>query len=151
VKALFTYQVLPGYQQIAFINVILQIIVLAMLGLAILFRIKGNFRRHGMVMLSAVVLHVILFLLVMGPSFLSLEPFVISQPTDRLSALTLAHIIMGGISIILGLWLVGSWHLQLSIQGCMKRKPIMRITITLWVTSLILGILLFRLLYPTFP
>ena len=145
------YQVLLGYQQIAFINLVLQIVILGMLALAISLRIVKSFRKHGIVMVSAFVLHVIAFLLVMGPSFLGWESFVISHLANKLSAVMLLHVIMGGSSIALGAWLVGSWHLQSSTQGCVKRKPIMRITILLWVASLILGILLFRLLYPTLP
>ena len=146
---MFSYQVLLWYQQVAFINLILQIVMLGMILIAVWFRLKASFRRHGTLMLSAVILHVISFLLVMGPSFLSFGSSVISQPSNRRSAITLAHTITGGISIVLGVWLVGSWHLQSITQICMKRKPIMRITITLWITALLLGILLYMLLYTT--
>jgi uncharacterized membrane protein YozB (DUF420 family) len=149
VKALFTYQVLPGYQQIAFINLILQVAILVMLAVALWFKSKRMYRKHGTLMLVAVVMHLILFLLVMGPSFLSLfGASVIAQSSDRLSIVTLTHAILGSVSIVLGVFLVAAWHLQSSTEGCIRRKQIMRITITLWTTALLMGIILYTILYP---
>jgi uncharacterized membrane protein YozB (DUF420 family) len=60
---------------------------------------------------------------------------------------TLVHAGLGGTALVLGVFLVASWHLQASTQNCMRRKKMMRLTFVLWVLALILGILLYTLLY----
>jgi uncharacterized membrane protein YozB (DUF420 family) len=50
----------------------------------------------------------------------------------------------------LGLWLVGSWHLQSSIQGCTRRRRIMRPAFIAWIVTLLLGVLLYMSLYTSF-
>ncbi len=147
---MLTYRVLLDYQQIAFINLILQIVILAMLAVAVWFKSKAKFRKHGLLMFGATLMNLVSFLLVMGPSFISFSSSVIAQPSARLSIVTLAHIILGGLSIVFSVWLVAAWHLQSSTEGCVRRKPMMRITITLWTIALIVGILLYMLLYTDF-
>jgi len=55
----------------------------------------------------------------------------------------LAHATLGIIAASLGVWLVASWHLQTDVQKCFPRKRIMLVTITLWITAILLGIVLY--------
>jgi hypothetical protein len=50
---------------------------------------------------------------------------------------------LGIIAASLGVWLVASWHMQTDVQKCFPRKRIMITTITLWITSIALGIILY--------
>jgi hypothetical protein len=98
-------------------------------------------------MLVAVVIQFFSFLLIMGPSFFSLVENGFLQRPIWLSTVTLVHASLGGISLATGIWITASWHLQTSIENCIKRKPIMRYLIVTWILTLILGITLYTLLY----
>ena len=63
--------------------------------------------------------------------------------TNLLVIVTLVHVALGTIAASLGVWLVGSWHLQTDVQKCFPRKRIMLPTITFWVTAIALGIVLY--------
>ncbi|MCJ7634299.1 hypothetical protein MUP77_18155 [Candidatus Bathyarchaeota archaeon] len=102
---------------------------------------------HGTLMLVAVILQFFSFLLIMGPAFFSLaENGLIQRPT-LLSIVTIVHAILGGAALVTGIWIASSWHLQTSIEKCIKRKFIMRYLIVIWILALILGITLYMLLY----
>lgn len=98
-------------------------------------------------MLVGIVLTILSFVIVMGPAFFSFGQNGLFDPPGRLYFVTLAHAGLGGIALVLGVFLVVSWHLQASTQNCVKKKKIMRLTFVLWVLALILGILLYMLLY----
>ena len=97
-------------------------------------------------MLVGVILNVISFLLVMGPSLLGFEIIRI-QPLHEYSLITLTHAAIGGIALILGAITVISWRLQSSTKNCVKMKRLMKPTIILWTIALVLGILLYSVLY----
>jgi uncharacterized membrane protein YozB (DUF420 family) len=97
-------------------------------------------------MLVAVLLNLTSFALVMLPSWTSLE-VIRTQPLHYFSLAALGHAILGALGIILGLWIVLSWHLQSSTQGCIGKRKIMRLTIVLWILTLIIGIVLYKNLY----
>ena len=128
-------------------NLILQIVTLAMLLLAYILKRRGAFLKHGTLMLVAVVVHTFSFLLAMGPALWSLVENGLIQDLSWLSIVTLIHASFGAIALAVGIWLVGSWHLQSSTKNCSKRKIVMRYVFVLWVLALILGITLFTLLY----
>jgi len=128
-------------------NLILEIIILIVLFAAFALKRRGKFRKHGSMMLAGVVLNILSFTIVMGPAFFSLEQNGLFDHPGRLYFATLAHAGLGGTALVLGIFLVASWHLQVSIQKCMRRKKIMRMTFVLWIIALILGILLYMLLY----
>jgi hypothetical protein len=46
-------------------------------------------------------------------------------------------------STILGIWLVASWRLQVNMKTCFAKKNVMRVTILLWLITLIIGIVLY--------
>jgi uncharacterized membrane protein YozB (DUF420 family) len=92
----------------------------------------------------AVILNIASFLLVMLPSLLSASP---SVSYGSYGIISLSHGLLGGIALVLGIFLVAAWGLQRSVQSCVKRKMIMRVTISLWFVALILGFLLYAILY----
>jgi uncharacterized membrane protein YozB (DUF420 family) len=128
-------------------NLVLEIIILTVLFAAFALKRKGKFRAHGGMMLAGVVLNILSFAIVMGPAFLSLGQNGLFNHPGRLYYVTLVHAGLGGTALVLGVFLVASWHLKASIQECMRRKKIMRLTFILWILALILGILLYMLLY----
>lgn len=69
--------------------------------------------------------------------------------SDVVSLVIFAHATLGVTTMILGLWLVGSWHLQSSVQNCAAKKKVMRLTVVLWLVALLLGVLLYVYLYTS--
>jgi len=128
-------------------NLVLEIIILMVLFAAFALKRKGKFLKHGGMMLVGVVLNILSFVIVMGPALFSLGQNGLFDHPGRLYFVTLAHAGLGGTALVLGVFLVASWHLQASTQNCMRRKKIMRLTFVLWVLALILGILFYMLLY----
>jgi len=99
-------------------------------------------------MIVAVALNALSFILIMGPSLFGLGSFIIAQTLDMISIVTVIHGVFGAVTEILGLWVVGIWRLQSSIQKCVRKKRIMRVTLAIWLIALLLGILLYTRLYP---
>ena len=128
-------------------NLVLEIVILMVLFAAFALKRKGKFLKHGGLMLVGVVLNILSFVIVMGPAFFSLGQNGLFDHPGRLYFVTLLHAGLGGTALVLGVFLVASWHLQASTQNCVRRKKIMRLTFVLWVLALILGILLYMLLY----
>jgi uncharacterized membrane protein YozB (DUF420 family) len=95
-------------------------------------------------MLTAVVLHTVMILAWMIPSFSSFFRFPGSTNlADIIVVTTLVHAFMGIATDILGIWLVASWRLQADMKTCFAKKRIMRVTLTLWLIALVLGIILY--------
>jgi len=128
-------------------NLVLEIIILIVLFVALALKRRGKLFKHGGAMLVGVVLNILSFVIVMGPALFSLGQNGLFDHPGRLYFVTLVHAGLGGIALVLGVFLVASWHLQASTQNCVRRKKIMRLTFVLWVLALILGILLYMLLY----
>jgi uncharacterized membrane protein YozB (DUF420 family) len=134
---------------IAQIDLVVQIVILVVLFAGLILKKKSKFFSHGTSMLVAVVLNAIPFFLVMGPSLLSLGQTVREYPLNRLSLVVLGHASFGSVAEVLGIWIVGSWRLRSSVQGCVAKKRFMLVTFALWLTAIFFGILLFTLLYTT--
>jgi uncharacterized membrane protein YozB (DUF420 family) len=132
------------YTFIATANLTLQIIVLGLLIRGYWLKRMKKLRQHGINMLAAVVLHIIMVLSVMIPSLLA-----ISEANLGVTILTTAivHGITGIITVLLGVWLVTSWRLRTSLQTCFAKKKIMLVTLSLWLVTISLGILLYLSLY----
>jgi uncharacterized membrane protein YozB (DUF420 family) len=140
---------LDPYTLIGTASLIIQVIVFFLLIFGYQSKRKQKFRKHGIVMAIALVLHLVTILVIMIPSFVLavLPEFIIPEPLLIISLVGLIHGITGVLTIILGGYLVAAWHFQLDISGCIKRKQIMRVTITLWFITLVLGIVLYALFY----
>jgi len=126
-------------------NLYLQIVFLAVVFVSLVFKKQKNFRLHGITMLVAVVLHLISVLVVMIPSYLSLLPQV-SQSIMSAPVITiLVHGVIGILTVALAIWIVASWRLRQSLKYCMPKKKAMRVTLILWVITIILAILLYAM------
>lgn len=132
------------YQIAATISLILQIVVLVLLFAGVGLKGRKKFRQHGIVMLAAVVLHTIVILAWMVPSFSTLLSFPSSiNLADMIVVTILVHAFMGIAADLLGIWLVVSWRLRVDMKTCFTKKRLMRVTITLWLITLFLGIVLY--------
>lgn len=121
----------------------IQIIVLGLLVGAFFLKTQKKYRQHGIVMLSAVILHIISTLAVMVRSFAA---FIGPGPVDLSNVLvmvTLIHVSAGLLAALLGVWLVGSWHLKIDMQNCFRKKRVMDATLVLWFMAIVLGIFLY--------
>ena len=121
----------------------IELTVLGLLTVAYFLQRMQNYRLHGITMTSALVLHLIT---IFSWMLMSLIRYLIDTPVNLGNPLilaTLAHVTFGTIAASLGVWLVGSWHLQTDVQKCFPRKRIMLLTITSWVTAISIGIVLY--------
>jgi len=130
------------------INLVLQVAIFIILSASIReLKKKRNFPLHGSMMAIAVVLNFISFLLVMGPSLIGLQEFVLSKPLNILSIVTLLHASFGALAEVFGVWTVISWRLHSPVKYCMSKKKLMRAIIVLWLISLFSGFVFYALLY----
>ena len=129
-------------------NLILQAIILVVLGLAIYARLKHSYVKHAMLMGSGIVLHTVAIVAIMVPSLLSMDVLLRNLLTG-FALLTIAHATVGSLVELMGIWLVATWLSNTaSVEKCFKRKNVMRVTIALWLTELILGIFVYMMQYP---
>ena len=134
------------YLLFATLSFLIQVIVLVLLITSYMFKRKQKFRRHGILMLSAVVLHASMILTIMVPSFSVIAFTTTGLPmTTVLTAIV--HATFGTTTLVLGVWIVGSWRLRASLQFCSPKKKFMRATFILWVTAITIGIILYFALY----
>jgi len=132
--------------QLGPINLGFQIAILALILVGFILKLKGKYVLHGVLMFVGVVMNIVSFILIMGPSILGFE-IIITQPLNEISLIAIAHGIIGGIALISGAILAFSWHLQTSFKTCLKRKRVMKPTIILWTVALLFGIWLYVILY----
>jgi uncharacterized membrane protein YozB (DUF420 family) len=125
------------------LSLVIELVVLGLLIFAYVLRGKKLFRQHGITMTTALVLHLVTILSWMVWSFISFFSAGSVDYGDILVLVTLAHVALGIIAASLGVWLVASWHLQVNMQMCFARKKIMLTTLTLWLTAIFLGSILY--------
>ena len=134
----------------ATVSLAFQITVLALLIVAYALKNRKKFRRHGIIMTSAVVLHIITILTVMVPSFTSYIPSSgVIDYTNPILIITLIHVALGLIAVVLGIWLAASWHLKTDLKRCFANKKLMKPTLTMWVIAILLGIFLYITIWAT--
>jgi uncharacterized membrane protein YozB (DUF420 family) len=130
------------------INLILQVVMFLIIVIGLVYKNKRKFKIHGGIMGIAVILHVISFLLVMGPSFSEGYDFFTTATSDLGVQTTWIHAVPGAIAMIMGIVLVGAWALRSSnIAACSRMKRLMDITVLLWLVSLIFGIATYIVFY----
>jgi uncharacterized membrane protein YozB (DUF420 family) len=127
------------------INLVLQIIILAVLVTGyIVIRLK-KIGRHAYIMLSAVIVHLASILLAMAPAAV----VVFTQPNLRTFVpIVGAHIAIGTVAIGLGIYIIRVWRLDSSGARCFRMKNLMMVLLPLWITEIILGIGLYYQLNP---
>jgi uncharacterized membrane protein YozB (DUF420 family) len=118
-------------------------VVLGLLLCGLWLKARKKFRQHGTVMLIAVVLHAAMILAWMIPRFnLFISPGSLDL-ADIITVIIFVHTFMGIMTTILGIWLVVAWRLKADVKPCFAKKRYMLVTITLWLTALVLGIILY--------
>jgi hypothetical protein len=128
----------------------IQLIVLGLLISGYLVKRQKKYRQHGMIMLSALVLHLLTVLLVMIPSFgVFFSDVSMVNFANALVIATLIHVSAGLLAALLGIWIVGSWHLQVSVATCFRKKRFMDLTLSLWFLAISLGIILYWAIIQT--
>jgi uncharacterized membrane protein YozB (DUF420 family) len=130
------------------LNLLAQVITLIIILLSLYYKKKGKLKLHGATMGLAVILHVLAFVLVMGPIFSQNFGFFSTETSLSLVQTTWLHAVPGAIALILAIFLVAIWAVHSSnVAGCYRRKRIMDVTIVLWVFSLVFGIATYILIY----
>jgi uncharacterized membrane protein YozB (DUF420 family) len=126
------------------ISLSIEMVALGLLISGYLLKRQKKYRQHGLSMLSALALHIVAILVVMVPSlaaFFSVPSSV--NFADILVIVTLVHVSAGLLAALLGVWLVGSWHLQESLQTCFRKKRVMDVTLSLWLLAIALGLVIY--------
>ena len=134
------------YLLVATLSLLVQVIALVLLTAGYVLKRRTKFRQHGLLMFSAVVLHAILAFAVMVPSF-TIIAFTQTNLSLLIVSTVMVHTAFGIISLVLGIWIVGSWRLRASLAYCAPKKSIMRITFILWVIAILIGIIMYFSLY----
>ncbi len=126
-----------------------QIVVFVLLILGYQFKRQLQYRKHGAAMASAVIVHAVSIFVVMIPSFSSIvsPTVVLPEPQQLIYAASAIHAVTGVLAFLLGLWLVVAWRFGSNVERCLRRKKVMLITLALWLTALILGIVLYAVFY----
>lgn len=136
----------PAAPFLSDVNLLFQIAIFIFLALGLSAKFKRRYIAHGAVMSIALILNTVSILIIMVPSFLS-NPGLFENLSSPLP-LTVIHITLGSLAEVLGIILVAAWALSIhNIEGCIKRKRIMLITIFLWLVNLILGVFMYAVLY----
>ena len=127
------------------VSLVVQIVILFLLTYGYYLKRKQQLRMHGFIMAAAVVLHLSVVFYVMIPSFVLgvIPQYIVLDPLQMVSVISIIHVILGTVSLSLGVWLVVAWRFRRNFQGCFNRKKIMWTTLTVWVSSLIFGIILY--------
>jgi hypothetical protein len=129
------------------LNLVLQITTMSIVFSGYILKRKMKLIEHGTLMLVAVAIQSVSFLLVMGPAFLIILENGFVQRPILLSTVTIVHAILGGTALAIGIWITGSWHLQTSIENCIRKRIMMRYLIITWIFALVFGISFYVLTY----
>ena len=132
---------------VAQINLAFQVAVFALLAGGFAFTRRRKTKAHAQVMLAAAVLNIVSFIAVMAPALSSVGVGVSSS-------LAMLHGAVGGLTLLLSVWVVGVWlttpltnvPARLRCYGSLNKK-LMAAALVTWLVSLILGFLLYANLF----
>jgi uncharacterized membrane protein YozB (DUF420 family) len=128
---------------LSYLDLIIQITIFGVLVIDYFFIQKKNRRQHGVLMTSAFISNTILIVAVMLPPFLGESTELFSNILEVESLLFLSHHVLGLVAELLGGFLVLRWVMKAFNTSVCKGKALMKATISTWLVSLILGIVLF--------
>ena len=128
---------------LSYLDLVIQIAIFGVLVTDYFFIRKKNLRRHGVLMTSAFITNTILIAVVMLPPFLGESTELFSNILEAESLLFLSHHALGLVAEILGGFLVLRWVVKAVDASFCKGKTLMRATVSTWIGSIILGIVLF--------
>ena len=126
------------------LNLLAQLAITSAFLVAIMYAKRREFRLHGLVVAAAVTLNGLSILLVMVPSALRIFSGA------SLNSFTLAvgvHVILGTVAQLLGLYIVWIWRLREPGGSCFKLGGRMRPLSWLWTLMVVLGALVYFMLY----
>lgn len=139
-----------GSLLLAQVNLAFQAAVFILLVVGFLFVRRKKIRAHAQIMLAAVVLTIVSFLGIMAPSLMSISSSAKGTPL----ILAMIHGTIGGLVLLLSLWVVGVWLMSPFMVVPIKircnsafNKRLMSTIIFLWLASLILGVVLYIALH----
>ena len=135
------------YLFVATVSLAFQLVVLALLLVGFEFKRRLRFRLHGIFMLAAVALHLIIIGGIMVPSFVAI---ILEKHALSIGLLAPFHATAGTATAILGVWIVGGWRLRQSTKFCAPKRKFMRATFILWLITLSLGVVFYFVLNWSF-
>ena len=123
---------------LATVNLLVQIILMTAIAVGVIHAKKKKFKVHHNYMTVLILINAVTIFIVMGPSLISL----IGHPSRTITFATTTstiHVLLGGITEVLGLIIIFKKPKNLKIW--------MRTIFTLWMTSFVLGIVLYAIFY----
>jgi uncharacterized membrane protein YozB (DUF420 family) len=128
---------------LSYLDLIIQIAIFGVLVIDYFFIRKKNLRQHGVLMTSAFITNTILIAVVMLPPFLGESTELFRNILEAESLLFLSHHLLGLVAELLGGFMVLRWVVKAFDASFCKGKTLMRATISTWLVSILLGIVLF--------
>ena len=123
------------------VNLVAQLVIIVALAVGWVYgRDKKKIRRHGQLMVAAVIVHGAAIALVMVPSLILGFGAITSDPLGPGSIISVAHAIIGTIPWIYGVYLSCVWKLRPVTVECFKRKNLMKPILYTWLAAAILGV-----------
>ena len=130
------------------LTLIAQIAAFVLVAIAMVCKFKRKWKPHGFIMGGALVLHLINFLVIMVPLFMT-NFGLYTTGTSFVFVQTLwGHAISGALALLLGAFITLAWVPKpSSLKHCFRRKRLMDATVLLWAISLALAIITYVELY----
>jgi hypothetical protein len=122
------------------INLIVQLIIIALLLTGYIHKRNKKFRLHGQLMVTAVVVNGLAITLVMAPSLIFGFGAITSNPIGPGPLITIAHAVVGATAWLCGAYLSWVWRLKPATAECFKRKKLMKPVLYTWLAAAILGV-----------
>jgi len=133
------------------INIIVQLVILALLIVGFLIKRKKNYVIHGDLMFLAVVANGILLVMHMGPTLVFVVLGLEVNFFDPGSFIAIAHAIIGTLAEAFGIWIVFKWSFaDTETKECWRHKHLMKWTMILWLIAIAIGFLYYWW-HITFP
>ncbi|MGO8807266.1 MAG: hypothetical protein ACLQO7_11820 [Candidatus Bathyarchaeia archaeon] len=134
---------------VAQVNIVFQTALFVLLFVSILFIRKRKIKAHAQITLAVVVLNIVSFVAVMSSAFSKVS----SGLSSTTYSLAMIHGSVGGLALLLSVWVVGVWLLsplmvvpvKFRCSGALNRRLMFALAF-LWFASLILGFLLYAAL-----
>ena len=127
---------------IATISLILQLLVFGLLIFGYIRFRTGDLIGHGLVLVSATVIHIGAIILRMIPAF-STDPQFLSIKLDPLNLIHWSHVALGLLAPSFGVYISLRWVLHGSNPRFCRGNLLMRITFVVWFISLLFGVVMY--------
>ena len=129
-----------GASTAADINLIVQLVIIALLSMGWFYKREKKLRLHGQLMVAAVVVNGAAIALVMAPSLILGFGAITSNPIGPGPLITVAHTIIGASAWLTAAYLAWVWRLQPATAECFKRKKMMKPVLYVWLAAAVLGV-----------